>query len=148
MARVDRLTALRVQREKRPGRHPDGRGLYLCISKSGARSWVLRFMLHGKSHDMGLGSALDVTLAEARHKAASPPPWAGLGMLAVKTHEASEFTAAEFNAALKEAGIGIQRARVGDVTGKCPGFMMRPPTWSPQRSRSMRAGRHSGPPTA
>jgi integrase len=31
---------------------------------------MLRFMLNGKSHDMGLGSALDVTLAEARAKAA------------------------------------------------------------------------------
>jgi integrase len=69
MARVDRLTALRVQRERRPGMHADGRGLYLRISKTGARSWVLRYMLDNKRHDLGLGSAHDVTLAQAREKA-------------------------------------------------------------------------------
>jgi integrase len=69
MARIDRLTALKVQRERRPGMHPDGRGLYLRISKTGGRSWVLRYMLDHKRHDIGLGSALDVSLAEAREKA-------------------------------------------------------------------------------
>jgi integrase len=69
MARVERLTALRVQRERRPGMHPDGRGLYLRISKSGARSWLLRYMLHGRRHDLGLGSAYDISLAQARERA-------------------------------------------------------------------------------
>jgi integrase len=69
MARVDRLTALRAQREKRPGMHADGRGLYLRINHAGARSWILRYMLDGRRHDMGLGSADDVSLADARRKA-------------------------------------------------------------------------------
>jgi integrase len=68
-ALIEQLTALRVQREKRPGMHHDGRGLYLCISKSGARSWIFRYMLDGKRHEIGLGSVYDVTLAEARQKA-------------------------------------------------------------------------------
>jgi integrase len=69
MAHVDRLTALKVKRETRPGMHHDGRGLYLCISESGARSWLFRFMLHGRRHEMGLGSAHDISLAEAREAA-------------------------------------------------------------------------------
>jgi integrase len=69
MPNVDRLTALRVRGEKRPGMHADGRGLYLCVGQNGSRSWLLRYMLNGKRHDMGLGSAHDVTLAEARAKA-------------------------------------------------------------------------------
>jgi integrase len=69
MARTERLTALRVQRERRPGMHADGKGLYLRVGDSGARSWVLRYMLHRRRHDLGLGSADDVTLAEAREKA-------------------------------------------------------------------------------
>jgi integrase len=93
VARVDRLTALRVQREKRPGRHPDGRGLFLCIGKSGARSWVLRFMLNGKSRDMGLGSAHDVTLAEARGKAASARKLKADGIDPVATKHASRAAA-------------------------------------------------------
>jgi hypothetical protein len=32
-------------------------------------------------------------------------------------------TAAEFNAALKEAGFGVEHACIVDVSGRCPGFV-------------------------
>jgi hypothetical protein len=35
-------------------------------------------------------------------------------------------TTAEFNAALKEAGFGVERARIVDVSGRCPGFVTTP----------------------
>ena len=65
------LTAKRVERTKTPGRYRDGmvKGLLLQISASGAKSWVLRYDLHGKEHMMGLGSAADFTLKEARERA-------------------------------------------------------------------------------
>ena len=63
-----KLTALKVQRAK-PGRHGDGGGLYLVVSDTGARKWVLRIQKNGKRHDLGLGSANDVPLAEAREAA-------------------------------------------------------------------------------
>lgn len=61
------LTALAVKNTK-PGRHADGGGLHLLVKESGARSWVYRFMLNGKSRDIGLGAAGTggVSLAEAR----------------------------------------------------------------------------------
>jgi integrase len=59
------LTALKVRTAK-PGRHGDGRGLYLMVSDSGARSWVARIQMNGVRRDYGLGSAWKVTLAEAR----------------------------------------------------------------------------------
>jgi hypothetical protein len=34
--------------------------------------------------------------------------------------------AAELNAALKKAGFGVQRARIVDVSGQCPGFVTIP----------------------
>jgi hypothetical protein len=34
----------------------------------------------------------------------------------------SQLTPAEFNAALKEAGFGVEHARIIDVSGRCPGF--------------------------
>lgn len=64
------LTALRVKNAK-PGRHVDGRGLCLLVKPSGARTWVLRMQRHGKRRDYGLGSALDVSLAEAREAASA-----------------------------------------------------------------------------
>jgi integrase len=67
------LTPLSVKNAK-PGRHADGGGLNLLVKESGARSWVYRFMLRGKSRDVGLGPAMGsdaVSLAEARDLAAA-----------------------------------------------------------------------------
>ena len=51
------------------GRHGDGRGLFLYVKPTGARSWVLRYQVQGRRHDLGLGAYPDVTLAMARQKA-------------------------------------------------------------------------------
>lgn len=61
------LTALAVKNAK-PGRHADGGGLHLLVKESGTRSWVYRFMLNGKSRDVGLGAAgpNGMSLANAR----------------------------------------------------------------------------------
>ena len=45
------LTPLAVKNAK-PGRHADGAGLQLLVKETGARSWVYRFMLKGKSRDV------------------------------------------------------------------------------------------------
>lgn len=65
---VNALTPLAVKNAK-PGRHADGGGLQLLVKESGARSWVFRFMLQGKSRDIGLGPAAGtgaIPLAKAR----------------------------------------------------------------------------------
>src|SRR6202022_3161007 len=64
------LTARKVDTAK-PGKYGDGANLYLVVSKTGARKWVLRFTFRGKPKEMGLGSATTVSLADAREKAAS-----------------------------------------------------------------------------
>jgi len=70
MARsINRLTDLKVRREKAPGLYHDGGGLYLQVTASGAKSWVLRYMLRGKAREMGLGSVALVSLADARTRA-------------------------------------------------------------------------------
>ncbi len=62
------LTARGVETAK-PGKHCDGRGLYLAVTEARARKWTFRFMLAGKPHEMGLGAYPDTRLAEAREKA-------------------------------------------------------------------------------
>ena len=52
-----------------PGKHGDGRGLFLYVKPSGARSWVLRYQVQGRRRDLGLGAYPDVTLAMARDRA-------------------------------------------------------------------------------
>lgn len=68
MAKLHKLNALKVQHLK-PGTHGDGGGLSLRVSANGSRSWIFRYMLNGKAHEVGLGSLADVTLSEAREKA-------------------------------------------------------------------------------
>lgn len=54
----------------KPGFHLDGNGLYLQVTKTGAKSWLYRFQLHGKRRWAGVGSLTDVPAKVARVKAA------------------------------------------------------------------------------
>jgi integrase len=68
--RVDKLL-----RAGEPGRHLDGggietvRGLYLVINSKTSARWELRYQLNERPHWMGLGSARDFALGEARQRA-------------------------------------------------------------------------------
>lgn len=67
MARqIHRLTVNAVKRLDRNGLHPDGGGLYLQVTRNGAKSWIFRFSLAGRQRYMGLGSERLVSLADAR----------------------------------------------------------------------------------
>src|SRR5271166_2924808 len=62
------LTAKFVATAK-PGRHLDADGLYLNVSPTGRKTWVLRFSSKGRVTERSLGSGEFVSLAEAREKA-------------------------------------------------------------------------------
>jgi integrase len=66
---MGKLNALGVKNAK-PGRHGDGEGLYLLVSSTGAKSWMIRVQRDGKRRDIGLGSLAALGLADARTKAA------------------------------------------------------------------------------
>jgi len=71
----NKLTARFVETVKKPGRHSDGGGLYLNVTKTGAKSWVFMWKRDGRRREMGLGSATGqgnvavVSLSLAREKA-------------------------------------------------------------------------------
>jgi hypothetical protein len=70
MARhVNRLSALQVNRTTRPGRYADGGGLWLQITKTGAKSWLFRYAVAGREHVVGLGPLHTYSLAAARERA-------------------------------------------------------------------------------
>lgn len=107
MARIKQaaLTAMEVAAlvaGGRPARHADGSGLYLHVTGQDAAKWSLRYMVAGKSREMGLGRYSDdakkgVTLAEARKRAraARTKLDAGLDPLAVREAEEAKRRAAE-----------------------------------------------------
>lgn len=66
---MGKLTARQVQ-TLGTGYHADGDGLYLQVTASGARSWILRYQIAGRRREMGLGSVALFGLADARQRAA------------------------------------------------------------------------------
>ena len=80
------LTQRQITGIKEPGRYGDGRGLYLQVTPSGVRSWLLRYeraedrpdrnsatrpdgKKRGRERWMGLGPLADFSLEEARERA-------------------------------------------------------------------------------
>jgi hypothetical protein len=69
---IHRLSMRRVETTRADGKVRylcDGGGLYLRIGRGAGRSWVYRYRDGAGLHELGLGSVLVVTLAEARERA-------------------------------------------------------------------------------
>lgn len=67
---IHKLSARRVETEKNIGKHADGGGLWLFVTKDGSKRWVFNYQLDRRRREMGLGSAADISLAKARDLAA------------------------------------------------------------------------------
>lgn len=61
-----KLKPLDVERETRPGKYPDGDGLYLVVAGATSKNWSYRYWKEGKQRWLGLGSVKDVSLKDAR----------------------------------------------------------------------------------
>jgi integrase len=61
---IGRLNAKKVK-EAKPGKLCDGGGLWLFVGPN-SKSWVFRYMINGRSREMGIGSLEYVTLDDAR----------------------------------------------------------------------------------
>jgi integrase len=79
-----------------PGKHNDGNGLWLAVSKTGSRKWFLRITVDGKRREMGLGSLADVSLKEAREKAAQARSQAAQGVDPVEARHQVELKVPTF----------------------------------------------------
>lgn len=103
------LTVLAVKNAK-PGRHADGGGLHLLVKDTGARSWVYRFMLKGKSRDIGLGAAGPggISLADARDLATALRLKVKAGIDPLEERQRSEAKAKAAEQAAKVAGISFK----------------------------------------
>lgn len=69
MPSIHRLSAMTVYHSNTPGYYADGGGLVLQVSRTGTKSWIFRYRVGGRRHEMGLGSCSLVTLAKARELA-------------------------------------------------------------------------------
>lgn len=67
--KLNALTQMRA-RNLDAGKHADGQGLWLIKRSKGAGKWIVRLVIRGKRREMGLGPWPDVSIAEARERAA------------------------------------------------------------------------------
>ncbi len=68
MQALHKLTAIKIK-SLSPGKYCDGGNLWLNKRDDGGSQWFLRFTIHGRRREMGLGSARLVSLKEARELA-------------------------------------------------------------------------------
>jgi integrase len=74
---MGKLTDLRIRKTKPLAgkrtslKMSDGGGLYLYVAPTGAKNWVLRYVIAGRESNMGMGSYPDTSLADAREMAAT-----------------------------------------------------------------------------
>ena len=95
---LHRLNALKVRTLGKPGMYGDGGNLWLQVSPSGSKSWIFRFMQGGRGREMGLGSALVVTLVDARKQASECRRQLSVGLDPIQQREAA-ITAVRLEAA-------------------------------------------------
>lgn len=67
--KINALTQLSVKNHL-AGKYADGQGLWLVKRSKEQGRWMVRLMVGGKRREMGLGSWPDVTISEARERAA------------------------------------------------------------------------------
>jgi hypothetical protein len=97
-------------------------GLYLLVSKTGAKSWVLRVQVLGRRRDIGLGSIAELSLAEAREKARELRKVAKSGRDPIAARDKHKVRIPTFQAAAEacheaRAGLGkASRRRIPVVT--------------------------------
>ena len=84
-----RLSAIHLKQLTKPGRYTDEGGLHFHVRSAERRAWVFRYMIGGRSRDIGLGAYPRVSLAEARKKAEEARHQINSGMdpLAVRAAE-------------------------------------------------------------
>lgn len=100
---MGKLTDMKVRNAK-PGIHGDGAGLYLRVKPSGAKSFVLRVQFGGRREDIGLGGyPADLTLGEARDKAAVLRKLARQGKNAREERDREKFVIPTFKEAMEKA---------------------------------------------
>lgn len=100
-----------------PGKYSDGAGLWLHKRPDGGAQWVLRFTIHGRRREMGLGTFSQVSLKEARESAER---WRGvvrLGKDPIKEREREKREAARNVHLLKDIANDAYEARKAELKG-------------------------------
>lgn len=111
----------------RPERIHDGDGLALQVTPEGARSWLFRFMLAGRSREMGLGPCDPdgkggLSLADARAAAAAARRLLQDGRDPIEAREAERQAEAAAKVEAANRGVTFREAARETVAAKSAGW--------------------------
>ncbi|MDO9502146.1 site-specific integrase [Falsiroseomonas sp.] len=111
----------------RPERLPDGDGLSMQVTPDGAKSWLLRYTLAGRSREMGLGACdpdgrRGLTLADARTAAEAARRHLREGRDPIEAREAERAARQRAEADAKAAAVTFRDAARATVEAKRGGW--------------------------
>jgi len=113
---LNRLSAVGVK-SAATGKHADGGGLWLHKRADGGAQWVLRYTIHGRRREMGLGSAAEVSLKEVREAAVRWRAIVRAGKDPIKEREREKREAARNIHLLKDVAKEAFEARKAELKG-------------------------------
>jgi integrase len=112
-----RLTERGVQTAK-PGRHSDGDGLHLVVSKAGRKKWVLRYQMARVRKDKGLGAYPAVGLKDARNRASEARKLVARGIDPIEADSAAKKAAKPIPTFREIAQLVVEDAQSKSVNAK------------------------------
>ena len=112
-----RLTERTVQTAK-TGKHGDGDGLYLVVSGTGRKKWVLRYQVAGVRKDKGLGAYPAVGLKDARDRAIEARKLVACGIDPIEAERAARKAAKPTPTFREIAKLVIEDAQSKSVNAK------------------------------
>jgi integrase len=99
------------------GKYCDGGGLWLVKRPDGGAQWVLRYTIHGRRREMGLGALSDVSLSAARALAERWRAVAASGFDPIKVREKETREAARADISLAVITSAAFEARKAELKG-------------------------------
>lgn len=113
---LNKLTTIGIKNAA-AGKYSDGGGLWLHKRPDGGAQWVLRVTVHGRRREMGLGSASDVSLKEARDTADRWRAMVRAGLDPIKERERQKREAARNLHLLNEIALDAFESRKASLKG-------------------------------
>ncbi len=113
---LNKLSVLAIKNAP-PGKHADGGGLWLHKRPDGGAQWFLRYTIHGRRREMGLGSSDGVSLKDVRIEAGSARDLVRHGKDPIKERDRARQKAARNIHLLKDIAADAFESRKAELKG-------------------------------
>lgn len=104
------------------GMHLDGDGLYLQVTKAGAKSWLFRFQMNRRRREMGLGSLSAVPAKDARRIAAQMRALVAVGVDPIEERRRLAAEEAERKAQVAANAVTFRKVAQEYIEANRPGW--------------------------